>query len=121
MQAPIRNIEFSRDLVIAKVASVWGAAAVTDVMRALDAYLGDDSPEGRARVQLAVLKVVGDEQAKIPDLVAAAQRDFRDVVAWAEYPEELRSPTWRLPAAEQARIRTADRAQYLAWLAAHGA
>lgn len=42
-----------------------------------------------------------------------------DVLAWAEYREELRSPTWRLPAAEQARIREADRAQDLAWPETH--
>jgi hypothetical protein len=53
--------------------------------------------------------------------VVTAKRDYRDVLAWAEYPEELRSPTWRMPAADQARIRAADRAQYIAWLAAHGA
>ena len=85
-------------------------------MRVLDAYLGSDSPEGRARVQLAVLKVAGDEQTKIPGLVAAAQRDFRDVMAWAEYPEELRTIPGVAGAGEIDAIRRRDRAQYLRWL-----
>ena len=73
------------------------------------------------RVRVAALKLSGGSLDRLRELVATAKRDYRDVLAWAEYPEELRSPTWRMPAADQARIRAADRAQYIAWLAAHGA
>jgi hypothetical protein len=52
-------------------------------------------------------------------LIGRARQDYRDVLAWAEYPAELVQPTWRLQEPDVARIRAADRAQYLAWLAAH--
>jgi hypothetical protein len=72
------------------------------------------------RVRVAVLKLSDGSLERLQALIAHAKRDYRDVLAWAEYPEEMRNLTWRLPVAEQARIRTADRVQYLAWLAAHG-
>jgi hypothetical protein len=71
------------------------------------------------RVRVAVLKLSGGDVAKLDRAVVHAKRDYRDVLAWAEYPEELIQPTWRLPADEVARIRGADRAQYLAWLEEH--
>lgn len=71
------------------------------------------------RVRVAALKLSDGSIDRLRELIGSAKLDYRDVLAWAEYPEELRSPTWRLSAAEQARIRTADRAQYLAWLETH--
>ena len=73
------------------------------------------------RVRVAALKLSEGSVERLQELIVRAKRDYRDVLAWAEYPEEMRSLTWRLPPAEQTRIRRADRAQYLAWLAAHGA
>ena len=72
-------------------------------------------------MRVAALKLSEGSPDRLRELIAHAKRDYRDVLAWAEYPEEMRGFTWRLPPDEQARIRTADRAQYLAWLAAHGA
>jgi hypothetical protein len=71
------------------------------------------------RVRVAALKLCAGRLDKLGELIKHAGRDYRDLLAWAEYPQELNQPTWRMPAAEVARIRAADRAQYLAWLAAH--
>jgi hypothetical protein len=71
------------------------------------------------RVRVAALKLSGGQLAELERMIDHARRDYRDVLAWAEYPGELVQPTWRLPEPQVARIRAADRAQYLAWLAAH--
>lgn len=71
------------------------------------------------RVQVAILKLSEGNPERLRELVADAQHDHRDVLAWAEYPTEITSATWSLPEEEQARIRAADREQYEAWLTAH--
>jgi hypothetical protein len=74
------------------------------------------------RVQLAILKLSEGQADRVPGLVAAAKRDYRDVLMWAEYPEEGRA-LWSvrgdLTAEERERlasVRQRDREQYLAWL-----
>ena len=42
------------------------------------------------RVQLAVLALSEGDPARLAGLVEAARQDWRDVVAWAEYPDEMR-------------------------------
>ena len=83
----------------------------------LERYGADASEPLRVRV--AVLKLCEGQLARLEYYVERAHEDYRDVLAWAEYPEELVQPTWRLPASEVERIRDADRAQYVDWLRAH--
>ena len=63
-----------------------------------------------------MLKLSEGNLERLRTLVADAKRDYRDVLAWAEYPTEIAGPSWRLSHTDQARIRAADRAQYLACL-----
>jgi len=72
------------------------------------------------RVRVAALKLSQGDLARLREAIESARRDYRDVLAWAEYPEELNQPTWRLPAQEVNRIRARDLAQYRDWLAANG-
>lgn len=72
------------------------------------------------RVRVAALKLSQGDLGRLREAVEHARRDYRDVLAWAEYPEELRRPTWRLRAEEVHGIRARDLTQYLDWLAAHG-
>ena len=67
----------------------------------------------------AALKLCKGKHGRPQRVIGHAKRDYRDVLAWAEYPEELVQPTWRLPEEQVARIRGADRAQYVAWLTEH--
>jgi predicted alpha/beta hydrolase family esterase len=76
-----------------------------------------------ARVQTAILKLTEGRRDRLADLVTSAKRDYRDVLMWAEYPDEGRA-LWtassQLSASQRKRlggIRTRDREQYLAWLA----
>ena len=47
----------------------------------------------RERVQLAILKLSDGNEDKLREFVAVAKRDYRDVLFWAEYPEEARLDT----------------------------
>jgi len=69
-----------------------------------------------ARVRLAVLKLSGPDIVELRANVTLARQDYRDILAWAEYPHQTRAPTWRLPAVERRELVARDRAEYLAWL-----
>jgi len=113
-------VELTPALVQALVARLFKPEVRAEAADVLAQYGARAHEREEIRVRVAALKLREGSLDRLRDLMARAKRDYRDVLAWAEYPEELRSPTWRLPVAEQARIRTADREQYLAWLAAHG-
>jgi hypothetical protein len=110
--------------VIGIVEVLWGSPADRDLVTRSLAMYGQASYEREvSRVQLAVLKLCEGATDRVPDLVAAARRDYRDVLMWAEYPEEGRS-MWTiardLSLEEQERlaaVRRRDRVQYEQWLA----
>jgi hypothetical protein len=109
----------SRELVIQKVEALFPAERRDAVLDALDRYAGD-APEGRARVQLAILKASNGDHEQLREWVDVAQRDFRDVLAAAEYPGQMAlgfTGMSALPATERDRIVRQDREQWLAWLA----
>ena len=110
--------------VLHKVESAWPDPQQRDqAYGILRRYKGDGSTPGQTRVQLAMLKLAQGSLDELLDLLEVADRDFRDVVAPAESPEELRSThiiKRHLTASEQAeveRIRKRDRQQYKRWLA----
>ena len=113
-------MELTAALVQALVARLFGPDVRAEAASLLAQYGTQAHEREEVRVRVAALKLSEGSLERLREAIASAKRDYRDVLAWAEYPEELRSPTWRLPAGEQARIRAADRAQYLAWLAAQG-
>ena len=77
--------------------------------------MGDHEPEAE-RVRLAVLKLSGGDLERLRANVRAAKGDYRDVLAWAEYPGQIHANSWRLPEPEREQLRQADLAQYAAWL-----
>ena len=105
----------SRALVWRKVRSVLPAVPSEDAIRALDQYCG---PE-RERVQLATLKLSEGRLDRLRHFVEAAIQDYRDVLAWAEYPREISiaaSELLRMGTEEIATLRDQDRREYLRWL-----
>ena len=114
-------MELTPALLEALVARLFSPEAQAEAARVLAQYGTQPHEREEIRVRVAALKLSEGSLERLRDLIAHARRDYRDVLGWAEYPEEMRSLTWRLPRAEQVRIRAADRGQYLAWLAAHGA
>jgi hypothetical protein len=103
------------DRVLNKVTRIWPDVDPREILEVLDGYEG----KGRERAQLAVLKLSGGDRARLPELVRAAQRDWRDVVAAAENPESVRigpSRRKRLPARLLDAIRRRDKRQHRKWL-----
>ena len=86
----------------------------------LDQYGILPSEPERDRVQIAILKLSDSDPDRLAELVALAKRDYRDVLADAEYPEQSRTGGRNTPPAEElVRIRREDRRQYLDWLRGH--
>ena len=113
--------------VSAVVNRMWPSEAEREQVLALLAEYGKAPHEREAaRVRLAVLKLSEGQVDRIPELIAAANRDYRDVLLWAEYPEEGRA-LWTASSRlspEQRKtledIRRRDREQYVSWLADGG-
>lgn len=112
-------MDLTADLVDALVGRLFAPELRGEAGSVLGHYGTEPDEREAIRVRVAALKLSEGSMERLLDLIAHAKRDYRDVLGWAEYPEEMRTLTWRLPPAEQVRIRTADRAQYLAWLAEH--
>ena len=104
-----------------KVAGYWPDLDHQEIMSMLDQYGAESGERGRARVQLAILKLSEGHRQRLPELVAMAKRDYRDVLAYAEYPEEMKLGFVRMkdlsPEDAQA-VRRRDRQQYVRWLQA---
>ena len=109
-----------RSLVLQKVRRYWPDADPQEIMDVLNEY-GDSSDEGgRMRVQLAILKLSDGQRDELPRLVRMAERDYRDVLAYAEYPEQMRLG-WvdlkKLSQKEREAMKQRDKKQYREWLA----
>jgi hypothetical protein len=84
---------------------------------------GQESHEREAdRVRLAIVKLSEGRRDRLTAMVAAARRDYRDVLMWAEYPSEGQSVwTARHDVSTEDRrrleeMRREDLRQYQAWL-----
>lgn len=109
----------SRDKVLKKVNRYWPDVDPQEIMEILDRYGVERYERGRARVQLAILKLSQGDRDRLEAYVKMAKRDYRDVLAYAEYPEEMRTGpvAMRQLSAEEAKaLRRRDKAQYRQWL-----
>jgi hypothetical protein len=88
-----------------------------DLARQLLAEYGVEEYEREAsRVRLAVLKLSGQILEKVEEYVGIAKKDYRDVLALAEYPGQLRAQTWKMNPEERKELEDRDREQFEAWL-----
>ena len=83
----------SRDEVIASVQATFPKESWGRVLEMLDSYGVKSFERERERVQLDILKLSVGSEEKVREHVAVAKRDYRDVLFWAEYPEESRLDT----------------------------
>ncbi|HYR24029.1 MAG TPA: hypothetical protein VEP30_14015 [Chthoniobacterales bacterium] len=83
----------SRDEVVAAVEATFPKESWSRVLELLDTYGIEAYERERERVQLAILKLSEGNEEKLREFVAVAKRDYRDVLFWAEYPEEARLDT----------------------------
>jgi hypothetical protein len=108
----------SRKLVLSKIEDVFPDAERASVLQMLDRYgLVPHEPE-RERVQLAILKLCEGDKEQLRLAVDDAKSDFRDVLAWAEYPGQMRNmgPSSTDDSGHLARIDEQDRQQYIDWM-----
>ena len=83
----------SRDEVVAAVEAAFPRESWARVLELLDTYGVESYERERERVQLDILKLSAGSEEKLREFVAVAKRDYRDVLFWAEYPEEARLDT----------------------------
>jgi len=110
-------VDYNRDLVIAKAKQCFPNEDHGKIMGILDLY-GQESHEREIeRVQIAILKLSGGDLESLRAHVEIAKSDFRDVLAYAEFPEEMSKYNWKISDKEEMkRIRERDRQQYIDWL-----
>src|ERR1700693_6266004 len=88
-----RIMPHSRDEVVAVVEKSFPESAHTRVLALLDTYGVESYERERERVQLAILKLSEGNEEKLREFVAVAKRDYRDVLFWADNPEEAKLDT----------------------------
>jgi hypothetical protein len=101
-----------------KVRRYWPDEDPAEIIAILNQYGGSGEP-GRTRVQLAILKLAEGQKERLPELVQMAKRDYRDVLAYAEYPEQIKTDVADLMAMskeERKALRQRDKEQYRKWL-----
>ena len=89
-------------------------------LAALGQYADGSLPRECPRVQLAALKLAQGDLQSLRRHIANAERDYRDVLAAAEYPRYMSAGMFRvreLSRKEQQAIADSDWDQYQRWLA----
>ena len=111
----------SRALVLRKLYACFTDADLAGAaLDLLDSYGVEAYQREPERVQLAILKLSDGDMDQLRHYVEVAKQDYRDVLAWAEYPEQMRTSAshYNSPAAVIRAIEDRDRQQYLHWLQA---
>ena len=106
----------SDDLVIKIFEQNFASTSESEgLLQLLLSYDGNE----RERVQLAVLKLSDGDHEKLKHNIQAAIVDYRDVLAWAEYPTQMESGATAFNTAPEdyQAILEQDRKQYRSWLA----
>jgi hypothetical protein len=89
------------------------------VMAVLNEYAESKLSKECPRVQIAALKLAQGNLESLRRQISTAKRDYRDVLAAAEYPEYMRAGMFqvrRLSHKEQQRIVNSDWDQYQRWM-----
>jgi hypothetical protein len=87
----------------------------SEVMELLQSYGLAEHEREPERVHLAILKLAEATGESIRRYTEFARQDYRDVLAWAECPNQVKAGPSIDPALKQ-RLSAMDRAQYQAWL-----
>ncbi len=103
---------YDKNLILAKIKQTFP----NEELEKIFSILNNSSERNDQHTQLAVLKLSEGNLENLYYALEAAKSDWRDVLAWAEYPEEMKNDTWKMDAEEVEKIRERDRQQYLNWL-----
>ena len=101
-----------------KLARAFPDASLRQAATAVLERYGTEKYESETdRVRLAVLKLSGDrpDLKDLSRLVQSAKEDYRDIIAWAEYPRQIKHGSVK-DSEERRRLAEADRDEYQTWL-----
>ena len=89
-----------------------------DAISILNEYGTEEWHRSVNRVHIAALKLADGDLQALRREIDAAKRDYRDVLAYAEYPEYMQkvSPSCKIAEEERERIIHSDWMQYQNWL-----
>jgi len=109
--------EFDQVEILAiKLEELFPDAGEREKAASLLASYGSEEDEREAgRVRLAALKLAGSDLGKLQGFLQSAREDYRDVLAWAEYPNQNRIQCG-LGSEGRAELIRRDREQYEQWL-----
>ena len=102
-----------------KIQSYWPEIDPKEILNLINQYGTEEHEKEIKRVQLAILKLSGGDRSHLPRLVEIAKTDYRDILAYAEYPEEIRASVQEMREMtdeEVTALRQRDRQQYQDWL-----
>ncbi|WP_309572614.1 hypothetical protein [Deinococcus sp.] len=103
-------------LLIRKIAQMFPERDPVDLLAQLGDYGTESHEREIERVELAILKLYEEDGAPAAvELVQAAKTDYRDVLAWAEFPGQMRGPV-SAGSAEKPMLISRDYEQFQAWL-----
>ena len=83
----------TREEIVGAVQKTFPETSCSRVLELLDSYGVESYERERERVQLAILKLSEGNEEKLHEFVAVAKRDYRDVLFWADNPEEAKLDT----------------------------
>lgn len=110
-------VNYNEDLVLVKIKQCFPNQELEAVMAILALYGKESYERETQRVQVAVLKLSDGNLEKLRENIEAAKDDYRDILASAEYHEQMSRDTWKMSDKEEVkRIQETDRLQYLNWL-----
>lgn len=111
------------NILLTKVQQIFPDDDSAEILALLDLYGTELYERERERVQLACLKLSEGSKDKLLDAIEAAKRDYRDALAWAEYPGYFQlgfigadKGADKLDAEGKRKLIEQDLHQYLSWL-----
>lgn len=108
----------SKAIIESKIKQIFPDSSCDEILSILASYGKEKHEKEQDRVHLAILKLCEEEMLDNPSkYVEIAKKDYRDVLAWAEYPNQLNHKNPASPhSAESDKLKQLDRQQYLDWL-----
>ena len=102
--------------VLKKIRQVFPDKEESKILAILEVYGIEPYEKEKYRVYLAILKLCDEEILTEPsEYVKVAKQDYRDVLAWAEYPNQIKFGPTKDPE-KSAELIKKDAKQYQAWL-----
>ena len=111
--------ETEADWVEKKTQQLFPRESWPQVRQLLQEYGSEDWEQEADRVRLALLKLSDGNLEQLRSCLKTAQQDYRDVLAGAEFPEEMTFDSWNLDEKGRRELKQArkrDKQQYADWL-----